>query len=198
VTRRQRKKLIEVGRKERIGADEQRTRPLLDKRRERSVEVACDTSSQDDELLPNGASSRLRVYRHRLGFRAVWVEQDGNDRGRRDQLAQQLQPLCSQNGDERAHTRHVAARPVEAGDKAELDWIAASDEDDRDCRGGPFRRKRRDGTAARGNERDFAADEISRKRRQSVVLALCPTVFDCHIPALSEPGFIETLGKCGH
>ena len=42
---------------------------------------------------------------------------------RRDQLVQQLQPLRPQLQVQIAHARDVAARPVQAGDKAELDRI---------------------------------------------------------------------------
>ena len=49
--------------------------------------------------------------------------------------------------------------PNSACDEAELDRIAASDEDDWDCRRRCFRRKRRDRTAARGNDRDPGIDQ---------------------------------------
>ena len=59
------------------------------------------------------------------------------------QLAQQLQPLRRQLDREEVDARRVAARPVEAGDKTELDRVVADDEDDRDRRGRRLGRERR-------------------------------------------------------
>jgi hypothetical protein len=43
---------------------------------------------------------------------------------------QEFQPLCRQLSIEKVDTRCVAARPGEAGDKTNPDWVFGVDEDD--------------------------------------------------------------------
>src|SRR5262245_24559287 len=59
------------------------------------------------------------------------------------QLAQQLQSFPRDLRGEEARAGDVAARPVEAGDEAERDRVAAGAEDDRDGGGRGFGGKRR-------------------------------------------------------
>ena len=55
-----------------------------------------------------------------------------------------------------------AARPGEAGDKTELDWVFAGYEDNGDCRGGRLGRKRGGGTPARCDHGDPSANQFGR------------------------------------
>ena len=61
---------------------------------------------------------------------------------------QQPQPLAAEQGAEKAHSRDVAARPVEAGDEPSRDRIAAGRKDDRNLRSGRLGCEHR-GVAAR-------------------------------------------------
>ena len=106
------------------------------------------------------------------------------------QLAQQLQPLGRQLGDEKIDARQIAARPGEAGDKSELDRVLADAEDDRDRRGGRLGRKRR-GEASADDHRDPAADQIGRQRRQPNELILGPAVDDRDVLALDKPASLR-------
>ena len=54
-----------------------------------------------------------------------------------DQLVEQPQPLRSEFGAEPAHPGDVAARPIEAVDKAAFDRVVAAHEDDRDSTWSP-------------------------------------------------------------
>ena len=88
------------------------------------------------------------------------------------QLAQEFQPLRRQFAGDEIDTRHVAARPGEAGDKPEIDRVIADDEDDRDrcgCRLGSQRRM----FSARADDSDLSAHQIGREGRQSIILTLC-------------------------
>ena len=45
----------------------------------------------------------------------------------------------------------------------------------------------------RDRSRPLGGDEVGRQRRQSIVLALRPTIFDRHVLSLDIAGFVETL-----
>ena len=47
-----------------------------------------------------------------------------------------------------------------------------------------------------GDHGHLSANQISRQRRQSIVLPLGPAVFDRHVSALDIAGFVQTLAKC--
>ena len=94
----------------------------------------------------------------------------------------------------RGHAREVAAWPVQAGDKSKLDRVAAGQEDDRNRRGRRLGRQRRR-SAARGNHGHLTTNQIGRQRRQSIVLALRPAIFDRHVPALDIAGFAQALAE---
>ena len=44
----------------------------------------------------------------------------------------------------------------------------------------------------------LALNQAGCQGRQSIVLTLGPTVFDCHIPAHDNLGLAQALGKCAH
>src|SRR5262249_19303896 len=49
----------------------------------------------------------------------------------------------------------------------------------------------------RGDHMDLAADQIGRKRRQSIMLVFCETVFDRHIAAVDITGFTQAATERG-
>src|SRR5262245_45340474 len=63
ILRCQRDELFAPSRKERIAADEERTDAILHHGRERGVEVAGGSGSQDNELQPDGACRILQLRR---------------------------------------------------------------------------------------------------------------------------------------
>src|SRR5262249_58998540 len=77
-------------------------------------------------------------------------------------------------------------------DEAVLDRIAAGLEDDRDARGCRFRGKRRGCGPTGCNDGDAATNEIGSQRRQPIVPALRPSIFDCDVLALNVADFSET------
>jgi hypothetical protein len=51
--------------------------------------------------------------------------------------------------------------------------------------------------AGRSNHVDRSMNQISRQCRQSVILVVRPTVFDCDVAAFEVTGFIETQPEGG-
>ena len=76
-------------------------------------------------MLTDGASSLVNVFQLVLDIRTLRVHEHGDQRGARNELAQESQPLRLQLEGEHVHPGGVAARPVEAGDKTEADRVAA-------------------------------------------------------------------------
>src|SRR6516165_11945319 len=103
------------------------------------------------------------------------------------------------------HARNVATRPIKTGHKARRNGISSADKNDwnggRRRHGGARRRR-----SARGrNRRDPMLNQVSDGRRQPVILALCPTVFDRQVLTVHISSFLQPLleprgqrrGKCG-
>jgi hypothetical protein len=71
---------------------------------------------------------------------------------------QQFQSLGCERSRHIGQAGDIAGRPVEAGDKAELDRVGAKFEDDRNCRSRCLSREGRRGTAARKDHGHLTAD----------------------------------------
>ena len=97
----------------------------------------------------------------------------------------------------RSHARNVAARPVQAGDKAVLHRIAADCEDDRNRRGGRLGRKCRAKCAACDDHGHLTATRSAASAGKPIVLTFRPAVFDRHVLALDIAGFAEALTERG-
>src|SRR5215831_10466413 len=81
----------------------------------------------------------LNVLHLKLKARIARIEQRGHRYSRRYQLMQEPQTLRLHGLQKDVYSGRVAARPVEAGDHAELDRIIAAQKDDWDCRCGHLR-----------------------------------------------------------
>src|SRR5271169_842698 len=103
---------------------------------------------------------------------------------------QQVEPLSSQLSAHERYACDVAARPFEARDEAGLDRVDADVEDDRDCRSGRFGGEHRRGAGCE-NHGHLTADQIGRQIRQSIVMALSPTVFDRDVLALDVANLVQ-------
>ena len=106
---------------------------------------------------------------------------------------QKPQPLGRDIREEKIDAGRVAAGLGKTGDKTHLDRVCADAEDDRNCRGRSFGRKRSRIAAGRGDNGHVAADEIGHERWQSIVLALQPVVLHRHVLTLDVAGFVEAL-----
>ena len=106
---------------------------------------------------------------------------------------QKAQPLGDNFTDEKINAGRVAARLGKTADQANLNWVLADAEDDRDCRGRRFSRERSGGTAGRGDDGYAAADKISQERGQAIVAAIQPVVLDRYVLVFDVAGFLETF-----
>src|SRR5262249_53341995 len=105
--------------------------------------------------------------------------------------------LCPKFRRDEADTGDVAARPVEAGDEAVPDWVAAGCEDDRYRRGCGLGCNCRQGVV-RSDHCHLTAYQIGCELGQSIVLVLRPAILDRHILALAVVAFADALPECGH
>ena len=78
---------------------------------------------------------------------------------------QQLQPLRRQLEGQTGHAGHVAARPVEAGDKSDFNRVGPCPEDDGNLAGRRLGRQRRSSTAGRHEDRHSVTNQLARKLR---------------------------------
>lgn len=78
----------------------------------------------------------------------------------------------------------------QAGDEAESDRIARCREDNRNVRGGCFRRQccRRTGG---GNDRYLSPDQIGRELGQAFIVVFCPAIFDDNILTLDKAHLVQ-------
>ena len=96
-----------------------------------------------------------------------------------------------------AHSGDISARPIETGNKPELHRIGAGREDDGNRQRDGFGRQR-GRRACCGNHINLTANHIGRQGLQPIVLALRPAILDCHVLALDEAGFLQTLAHRVH
>ena len=129
-------------------------------------------STDKIELQPERTRRRLEVSGLAHGERIVGVQEIADQGGFGHQFVEQLQPFRRNGADEKADARDIAARPVEAGDEAKLDRVAAAGENDWYRRGDRLGRQRR--TAIRENRRDLTADEFEGLDVCLVVQRLTP------------------------
>src|SRR5262249_48886614 len=92
----------------------------------------------------------------------------------------------------------VAAGPVEAGDEAERDRVAAGAEDDRDGGGRGLGGKRRFRNAGADDNCNAAADQIGCQARQALRFIIRPPIFDLYVATFKETGFVKPLAECCH
>jgi hypothetical protein len=144
---------------------------------------------------PECSRRLLRISHLGLGARKSRVHQHGERRRLGNQCAQQPQPLRLERARQQGYSGHVGARPVQAGNKTDFYRVAANREHDRDGRGGRFGGQHRRLTAARDDHGHAAANQISRHRRQSVILTIRPAKFDRHVAALGITGLAKALAE---
>ena len=103
--------------------------------REGGVYLAWGGSLEDNNPQPKAACGLLQFGWLARRFRIVRVEKQGNNLGIGDQIVQQRQPLLYELGTEPSHPGDVAARLVEACDKAVFARVVVAREDNWDCTG---------------------------------------------------------------
>jgi hypothetical protein len=123
------------------------------------------------------STSLLRVFHLEFDCRGIEQRDDGGRLGY--QRVQLLQPLGDQTGSGEDDACDVAARPVEAGDEAGTDRIAAAHEDDRDLRGCSHARLHCKNIP--DDDGRPATNEIDRQAGQSIEFIVAPAIIDGNV-----------------
>jgi hypothetical protein len=108
---------------------------------------------------------------------------------------QEPKPLGPKLGVHAGDTRHVSARPVEAGDKSQLHRVTAAVEDNRNCRGRSFSRECRWRASHYGDEGHAAAHQVGRQFWQPAIVIVRPAEFDCRVATIDVASFAQPLAK---
>src|SRR5262249_47335242 len=127
---RQRNDLYATIVEQRSGTYQERINRLLRKVHKDRINIAAGRGFEDFDLLPNGRGRSLNVRDIGLSEGIVGIDQYANAHGSRLQLMQQPKLLCPKLSSDKRDTGDNAARPVETGDEAELNRVAAACEDD--------------------------------------------------------------------
>src|SRR5262245_22059329 len=101
-------------------------------------------------------------------------------------------------GGQDIHPGGVAARPVIARRETQLDRIASNEKDDRYRRSRSLGCERRGLATGGGKNSHWTTRQFCCHRRQPVVLAKRPAVFDHHILAFDETALAKTSAERRH
>ena len=113
-----------------VSGHHERVSLVVSERGKGGLYLAAVARVRDLDLDVEGGSGRCEVFGKVLGGRFIRIHQRTKASCGGKKLAQQSQSLCHQLAHEIIHARCVAARPTEAGDEAEFDWVLADIEDD--------------------------------------------------------------------
>ena len=97
---------------------------------------------------------------------------------------QESETLSLHLADKKVNTCRVAAGPVEASDKPQLDRVITAGEHDRNCRCCRFSCQRGPDASSRSDDADLMPKQVADERRQSIVLTLGPAIFDRDVLSL--------------
>src|SRR5262249_52732391 len=89
-----------------------------------------------------------------------------------------------------------AARPVEAGNNAELNWIATDREDNGNCLCRGLSGESRHSAPGRHEHCHLAGYEIGSECGESIVAPFRPAKFDGHVATFNIAAFTQSLTKC--
>jgi hypothetical protein len=104
---------------------------------------------------------------------------------------QQADALLFEFGDHEIEAGQITARPVVAGNEAELHRVAARGEDDRDGRGRCFGRQCRLRAAPGDDHSNPALHQIGRQRRQSIEVIISPAILGRKVAALDKAHLVQ-------
>src|SRR5262245_23632415 len=132
VADRQRRQLLEAVIKEGVSANNQRASTGSAKSREGFFQFCVVADVQNIELDSEFQGGRLRVAFHHRGQWIFWIDEQANTGGLRDQFLSELHPFRRDFTGHLRYASDIRAGPAQARDQSELDWIAASRENNRD------------------------------------------------------------------
>ena len=195
MARRECNDLIAPADKKTACADDERTGPLPHKARKCHVDVTRGADIQHNKLQPKSTRGRLHLA-HRDAASGTFRSTS------RAMTAALGTSSCSSESCFGTKSTPNQLTPVmfspgrlRLDDHPELDRITAAEEDDGNSRRRGLGRECR-GVGVGNDHHDPAANQIGGERRQSIILALRPAVFDRHVPALDSAGFVQALAEC--
>src|SRR5262245_43447870 len=191
----ERDELNAAGKEQWIGAEHECAGALLRKGGEDCLYLAAITGVEHFDPLSNRRCRCPHLGGDGFGQWIVWIEQQPDEIGARQQLTDQAEPFFRQPAAEEIHAGRVAAGPVEARHKPRLDRIVFAAEDDGYRRGGCLRRDRCNGACWYRDHVHPASNQLGRQRRQSTQLILSPAVFDGYILPLDTARRAEALAE---
>src|SRR5215510_107442 len=149
------------------------------------------------KLLPKRASCFLQLLELKVKARIGRVHQHANQRGLRDKLLQKSQTFGHLLGKQPTDAGDIASRSIEACDEANRNGVCAGDEYDGYRCGCRLDRESRHLSADGNNEGHLPMHERGRKRRQPVVLTICPAVVDHDVLTLDKASFVQSMANNG-
>src|SRR5437870_295180 len=185
-----------MGGEQRIGPDQDCTGLLSYQSSESLVDRVLRPGACDCQLEAESLGCDLNFGRIRRSVRIARIDKK-SDRSRiRHSLMQYFKLLCGQQIGQEAHARDIAARAIEACNEAELDWVRADSEHDRD--GGSRGLGCLDQCGARGdaNKSDLTAHQIGGQRGREVVLPLRPAILNGDVSTLDISGSCQSVTEC--
>jgi hypothetical protein len=140
------------------------------------------------------ARRSLQIFGKNVRIGVCRIDESGDYACFRHHFVDEIKAFCCQFDVENSNAGDVSAGPIQAFDNAHSHRIEAGEKNDRDRRGGCL-----GGQDRRCVHRDhghLSLNQIGRQRRQSIVLAVGPAIFDRHVPAFDKARFAQTLTKC--
>ena len=182
---------------QRAGTDQESIDRLLREARKGCVDLATSPGMDDVDFLPDSRSGHPDVRQEGLGIGPIGIDECGDAHGSRHQLVQESKLFLAEVIRHEVDTSHVAARPIKTGNEVALDRVEARCEDGRYRRGYSLGCRCRRGVGG-GNYCHLAAYQIDCEVGQSIVLVLCPAIFDRHVLTFDVATLADTLPKCIH
>src|SRR5258708_39631830 len=105
-------------------------------------------------------------------------------------------PLCSEITEVDVYAGGVAAWPTQAVDQSNPDRVGGGGKYNRNRWGRRLGGQRRR-SARRGHHGHSTINQIGCQHPQSVILAVCPAILDCHVLAFDVAGFVQAAMERG-
>src|SRR5262249_56340252 len=104
--------------------------------------------------------------------------------------------FCLERRRHQTHACDVPTRSVNAVNESNTDRVPVDDKDDWNFVRRRLCRKSRLFGAYCDNSDQLAFDQICHQRWETIVVVMCPSVLNCYIFTLIEPGLIQSLTQC--
>ena len=167
------------------------------KRRKDHIDFETSAGVENVDFQPEGASSGLHVSERGRRVRRIGrIDEYCDPRRRGQQVTQESEALCYHFGSQKINPGRIAARPSEAGDKAELDRVFGNAENDRYCPGCGFSRERGRRAPWRRNHTHLPVHQVSRLLREPVESPFRQAILDGNVLALDVAGFGKAPAEC--